>query len=168
METQAPTRRDLETKLIEKAWKNPAFKKALLSDPKGMLERHTGQKLPPQVKIFIHEEDANALHLSIPPTPAMSPSSPTSSWRESPVARMRYHYCTPWALTPDGTSGLGCGYLTKTRAYRPSTSVGRRTLKKPATAATLSLGCQRRNDSSVYQSRRCQSNTPSRSSSRML
>jgi hypothetical protein len=38
-------------------------------DPKGMLERHTGQKLPAQVKIFIHEEDANTLHLSIPPAP---------------------------------------------------------------------------------------------------
>lgn len=63
-------RRDLETVLIEKCWKDPEFKKAVVSDPKGMLERHTGQKLPAQVKIFIHEEDANTLHLSIPPAPA--------------------------------------------------------------------------------------------------
>lgn len=35
-----------------------------------MLERQTGQKLPAQVKIIIHEEDANTLHLSIPPAPA--------------------------------------------------------------------------------------------------
>jgi len=46
------------------------FKKQVVSDPKGMLERHTGQRLPSELKIFIHEEDANALHFSIPPSPA--------------------------------------------------------------------------------------------------
>jgi hypothetical protein len=69
METQVSTRRELETALIEKCWKDPEFKKAVVSDPKGMLERHTGQKLPSQVKILIHEEDANTLHLSVPPAP---------------------------------------------------------------------------------------------------
>jgi hypothetical protein len=69
MEPQTSTRREMETALIEKCWKDPEFKKAVVNDPKGMLERQTGQKLPPQVKIFIHEEDANTLHLSIPPAP---------------------------------------------------------------------------------------------------
>jgi hypothetical protein len=69
-EAQATTRRDLETALIEKCWKDPEFKKQVVSDPRGMLEKHTGQKLPPQVNIFIHEEDANTLHFSIPPAPA--------------------------------------------------------------------------------------------------
>ena len=69
METQAVTWRDLETALIEKCWKDPEFKKAVVSDPKGMLERHTGQKLPAQLKIFIHEEDSNTLHLTLPPAP---------------------------------------------------------------------------------------------------
>ena len=64
------TRRDLETALIEKCWKDPEFKKQVINDPKGMLERHTGQKLPSEVKIFIHEEDANTLHFSIPPAPS--------------------------------------------------------------------------------------------------
>ena len=70
MEAQAATRRDLETALIEKCWKDPDFKKQVVSDPKGMLERHTGQKLPAQVKIFVHEEDANTLHLTVPLAPA--------------------------------------------------------------------------------------------------
>jgi hypothetical protein len=70
MEAQALTRRDLETALIEKCWKDSDFKKAVLSDPKGMLERHIGQKLPAPIKIFIHEEDANTLHFSIPPAPS--------------------------------------------------------------------------------------------------
>jgi hypothetical protein len=70
METQTPTRRDLETALIEKCWKDPEFKKQVISDPKGMVERHIGQKLPAPIKIFIHEEDANTLHFSIPPAPS--------------------------------------------------------------------------------------------------
>ncbi|HEX8893872.1 MAG TPA: NHLP leader peptide family RiPP precursor [Terriglobales bacterium] len=69
MATQAFTRRDLETALIEKCWKDAEFKRQVVSDPKGMLERHTGKKLPAQVKIFVHEEDANTLHFSIPPAP---------------------------------------------------------------------------------------------------
>jgi hypothetical protein len=70
MEAQPATRRDLETALIEKCWKDPDFKKQVTSDPKGMLERHTGQKLPAPIKIFIHEEDANTLHFSIPLAPS--------------------------------------------------------------------------------------------------
>lgn len=70
MNAQAATRRDLETALIEKCWKDPDFKKQVVSDPKGMLERHTGQKLPTHLHIFIHEEDANTLHFSIPPAPS--------------------------------------------------------------------------------------------------
>ena len=70
MEAQAVTRRDLETALIEKCWKDAEFKRAVLSDPKGMLERHIGQKLPAPMTIFIHEEDANTLHFSIPPAPS--------------------------------------------------------------------------------------------------
>jgi hypothetical protein len=70
MEAQATTRHDLETALIEKCWKDPEFKKTVLSDPKGMLERHIGQKLPAPLKVFIHEEDANTLHFSIPPAPS--------------------------------------------------------------------------------------------------
>jgi nitrile hydratase alpha subunit len=68
--TQAVSRHEIETQLIEKCWKDPEFKRQVVSDPKGMLERHIGQKLPEQVKIFIHEEDASTLHLSIPPAPS--------------------------------------------------------------------------------------------------
>jgi len=70
METQTPTRRNLETALIEKCWKDAEFKKQVVSDPKSMLEQHTGQKLSPELRIFIHEEDANTLHFSIPPAPS--------------------------------------------------------------------------------------------------
>ena len=69
--TQADqTRRVLETHLIEKSWKDPEFRKQVVSDPKGMLEKHLGKKLPERLKIYVHEEDANTLHFSVPPAPS--------------------------------------------------------------------------------------------------
>jgi hypothetical protein len=63
------TKRDLETRLIEKAWKDQEFRRNVVTDPKGVLEKQLGRPLPPNLKIFIHEEDANTLHFSIPATP---------------------------------------------------------------------------------------------------
>jgi Nitrile hydratase, alpha chain len=63
------TKRDLEVALVEKCWKDPEFKKQILADPKGMLERHLGTKLPGALKIFVHEENAETLHFSLPPAP---------------------------------------------------------------------------------------------------
>src|ERR1700677_1580107 len=68
--TQGATRRDLETQLTEKAWKDSEFKTQVVTDPKGVFESYFGHKLPEQLKIFIHEEDANTLHFTIPPTPS--------------------------------------------------------------------------------------------------
>jgi hypothetical protein len=64
------TRRVLETQLIQKAWKEPEFRKQVVSDPKGLLEKHLGKKLPDQLRIYVHEEDANTLHFSVPPAPS--------------------------------------------------------------------------------------------------
>jgi hypothetical protein len=63
-------RLEMEAALIKKCWQDPEFKKQIIADPKGMFERATGQKLPPNLKIMIHEEDRNTLHLAIPPAPA--------------------------------------------------------------------------------------------------
>jgi hypothetical protein len=63
------TKRDLEVALVEKCWKDPEFKKQILADPKGMLELHIGKKLPGDLKVFVHEENAETLHFSLPPAP---------------------------------------------------------------------------------------------------
>jgi len=68
--TPSLTRRDLETRLVEKAWKDPEFRTNIVKDPKGMLERQVGRTLPKEMKIFVHEEDANTLHFTIPPAPS--------------------------------------------------------------------------------------------------
>jgi Nitrile hydratase, alpha chain len=70
LENEQGTRRQVEAALITKCWKDADFRQKVVSDPKGMLEQHIGQKLPPQVKIFIHQEDTNTVHFSIPPAPA--------------------------------------------------------------------------------------------------
>ena len=41
-----------------------------MTDPKGMLEGFFGKSLPSDFKVVIHEEDANTLHLAIPPAPS--------------------------------------------------------------------------------------------------
>ena len=64
------TRRIMQTRLVEKAWKDPEFRAQVLANPKGLLEQHLGQKLPEQLKIYVHEEDRQTLHFSIPPAPA--------------------------------------------------------------------------------------------------
>jgi hypothetical protein len=40
------TRRDVELQLIEKAWKDDAFRQALVTDPQGAVERELGATLP--------------------------------------------------------------------------------------------------------------------------
>lgn len=64
------TKRTLENNLIEKCWKDPQFREDVLKDPKGMFEAYIGKSLPPDFKVIIHEEDANTLHLAIPPAPS--------------------------------------------------------------------------------------------------
>ncbi len=69
MASAATARLDLEAALVKKCWQEPEFRNQVIADPKGMFEKATGQKLPDNLKIFIHEEDRNTVHLSIPPAP---------------------------------------------------------------------------------------------------
>jgi hypothetical protein len=55
--------------IIERAWEDPEFKAALLAEPRLTLERELGVTFPPDLHIFIHEEDAHTLHLILPAPP---------------------------------------------------------------------------------------------------
>lgn len=70
--TEVSPRNQLRTALIEKCWKDPEFKAQVIADPKGMYEKATGKKLPDNMRIFIHEEDPDTLHFSIPSAPEHS------------------------------------------------------------------------------------------------
>ncbi len=55
--------------IVQRAWEDPEFKAALLADPRQTLERELGVTFPPDLQIFIHEEDAHTLHLILPQPP---------------------------------------------------------------------------------------------------
>jgi hypothetical protein len=63
------TRRDLEAKIVARAWSDDDFKAKFLADPKAMFEEHLGTKLPETLVMKAHEETADAIHFVIPAKP---------------------------------------------------------------------------------------------------
>ncbi|MCP4220865.1 MAG: NHLP leader peptide family natural product precursor [bacterium] len=73
-DSQMKTRKEFERGIIMKAWKDPAFAKALKKDPKGTLQKELAAidpnfKLPAEMKIQVFQEDAKNLYLVIPEHP---------------------------------------------------------------------------------------------------
>ena len=63
-------REELETMLIEKAWKDEDFREELLANPRRVIARETGTALPDNITIKIVQEDPNTRYLVIPANPA--------------------------------------------------------------------------------------------------
>ena len=63
------SRRELEALLIEKAWKDEAFRRALLEDPKATLERELGVRVPEGYSLTVLEESATDRYLVLPLAP---------------------------------------------------------------------------------------------------
>lgn len=68
MSNTAMTKKELEEKLITKAWQDSSFKQELLSNPKLALEKE-GISLPASIEIRVVEENANVFYLVIPTQP---------------------------------------------------------------------------------------------------
>lgn len=66
------TRREFETELIAKAWKDAAFKQELLSNSKAVYARDLEQQLPEHLEVRVVEEDSNTLYLVLPKSPQVS------------------------------------------------------------------------------------------------
>ena len=64
------SRRELEEKIIARAWTDENFRRNFVADPKGQFEAHLGTKLPEALRITVHEETADSLHFVIPQKPA--------------------------------------------------------------------------------------------------
>ena len=64
------TRKELEEKLVKKAWEDDDFKKQLLKDPKAAIEKETGKSLPKDLTIEAVEETANKSFIVIPVNPS--------------------------------------------------------------------------------------------------
>jgi hypothetical protein len=68
------TRRDLEARIIAKAWRNPAYKQRLLADAKAVLQSEISAidasvALPTALQVQVHEEAPNTYHLVLPRNP---------------------------------------------------------------------------------------------------
>jgi hypothetical protein len=65
--------KDPRAEVVKKALTDPAFKAALLQDPKAAVEKAFGLKLPAGVSIKVVEDSASVVHLVLPPSPAKGP-----------------------------------------------------------------------------------------------
>ena len=63
-----PTRTEVEAVLAERIAADPAFRDALLADPRGVVSGVVGFDIPESVNVVLHEESLTQIHLSIPPT----------------------------------------------------------------------------------------------------
>ena len=62
------TRQQFEARIISKAWKDEAFRKRLLADPKAVMAEelaslHEKANLPDNVKVTVMEETADQIYL---------------------------------------------------------------------------------------------------------
>jgi hypothetical protein len=69
-ETPQRSRESVEGELAVKAWKDEAFMKALKADPKAVINKEYGVKIPDNVNVEVIEETASKLYLRLPPNPA--------------------------------------------------------------------------------------------------
>ncbi|MEH2072561.1 MAG: NHLP leader peptide family RiPP precursor [Nostoc sp.] len=65
-------RREIESDLIARAWKDEAFKQELIRNPKAVFARESGQKIPENIEIKVVEETGNTLYLVLPKSPQVS------------------------------------------------------------------------------------------------
>ncbi|WP_414581492.1 NHLP leader peptide family RiPP precursor [Scytonema sp. PCC 10023] len=68
------TRFEFEQKLIQRAWEDEAFKQELLSNPKAVYARESGEETPTNLEIEVIQETANKVYLVLPNNPAPSGS----------------------------------------------------------------------------------------------
>jgi hypothetical protein len=68
------TRKDFESAIIAKAWKDPGYLAKLRHNPKEIVQEelsalYPGAKLPPDLSVSVDEEDDKHIHLVVPRNP---------------------------------------------------------------------------------------------------
>ena len=69
---QPQTRRDIEARIIAKAWKDESYKQELLTNPKAIFEQEFGVQLPAEINVEVLEENSTSLHFVLPMRPEIS------------------------------------------------------------------------------------------------
>jgi Nitrile hydratase, alpha chain len=102
------TRRDVELQLIEKVWKDAAFRQALLRDPQGALESELGAKLPGGLQVKLLEESADTFYLVLPATPDRAPAGALADQQLEAVAGGWTGSCGLTCVSCGGTCPPDC------------------------------------------------------------
>ncbi|MDZ8106188.1 MAG: class IIb bacteriocin, lactobin A/cerein 7B family [Nostoc sp. DedQUE12a] len=68
-EQQPQTRKDIEARIIAKAWKSEAFKQELLTNPKAIIEQEFEVDFPEDLNVSVYEENSNTLYFVLPLRP---------------------------------------------------------------------------------------------------
>jgi hypothetical protein len=63
---EARTRRDLETKLVARAWVDDKFRARLKADPRAAVAEETGVTVPEAIEIEVLEETPDKAYIVIP------------------------------------------------------------------------------------------------------
>jgi hypothetical protein len=65
-EATAPTRRELEAKVVARAWADEGFRERLRADPRAAIADETGVAVPESIEIEVLEETPEKAYLVIP------------------------------------------------------------------------------------------------------
>jgi Nitrile hydratase, alpha chain len=103
------TRREFELQLIETAWKDNAFRQALVSDPQGAVERELGGKLPPRVQVKVVQETADTFYLVLPANPDRAPAGQLTDQQLEAVAGGGWTGETDCGAHCTGGTCVSCG-----------------------------------------------------------
>ena len=63
------SRQEMAALIVQRAWKDEAFRSEFLADAKGTIEKYSGEKLPDDLRVLAHPEDVQTVHFVIPPKP---------------------------------------------------------------------------------------------------
>ncbi len=66
---QPQTRKDIEARIIAKAWKDEAYKQKLLSNSKSVIGQEFNVQLPKEVSVQVMEENPTSLYFVLPARP---------------------------------------------------------------------------------------------------
>jgi Nitrile hydratase, alpha chain len=61
-----PTRRDLEAKLVARAWADEGFRERLKADPRAAVSEETGITVPESITFGVREETPEKAYIVIP------------------------------------------------------------------------------------------------------
>ena len=66
--SEAAGRAEMERRLIERSLQDDVFRQQLLADPRAIIEREIGTRLPEDLRVVAVEETADTIYLVLPST----------------------------------------------------------------------------------------------------